>query len=413
MSILVDKDTAEATMVIIVRSKQFFGSFLALVVCLSWQTMAVEISESDLRLSAAPSPTVDEAVEYIRGEKSLAPIVHRGEAAMPPEPTTRPGPCGWFGQRPNLTRPGTAHHGHPRDEYLCDGGDSGASIHVSRDWEVQGLGLEDTIAHYDTLEGSVKVVPSNRVCVYAPRFAAVRKVTGLQQQYASLPAGNINEKTWVDQYRGRAPALTIKRDQQSIRAVGRFTPQSLQDKQRGVTADTTLDPHEIARNVRSFENIGSSTLAEYDVLQSPQIVELTDAAVAWSSIAAPQVIIDNVIAAEDKTLQSPGEVYDYEVNGHPQLRIVKVASTGAAKPGDSVDFTIQFRNTGTEAIGNVTIIDSLTTRLEYVDQSQECTAKAEFFTKPNDGKSLELRWEVTDPLEPGDGGVVRFRCRVR
>ena len=77
-----------------------------------------------------------------------------------------------------------------------------------------------------------------------------------------------------------------------------------------------------------------------------------------------------------------------------------------------MDFTIRFHNTGTEAIGNVTIIDSLSPRLEYVDKSQETSMKVDFFTKPNDGESLELRWEIVEPLEPGDGGVIRFRCKV-
>ena len=31
----------------------------------------------------------------------------------------------------------------------------------------------------------------------------------------------------------------------------------------------------------------------------------------------------------------------------------------------------------------------------------------------NDGDSLTLRWEFADPLGPGEGGLVRFHCRVR
>ena len=63
-----------------------------------------------------------------------------------------------------------------RDEYLCDGGDFGLPAAVRADWTVDGLEQEDAIAHYDTLDGRVVVTPSNRVCVYAPRFAAVRRV---------------------------------------------------------------------------------------------------------------------------------------------------------------------------------------------------------------------------------------------
>jgi len=68
----------------------------------------------------------------------------------------------------------------PSNEYLCDGGDFGLPVGVRADWTVDGLEQEDAVAHYDTLDGRIVVTPSNRVCVYAPRFAAVRRVEGLQ-----------------------------------------------------------------------------------------------------------------------------------------------------------------------------------------------------------------------------------------
>jgi len=61
----------------------------------------------------------------------------------------------------------------------------------------------------------------------------------------------------------------------------------------------------------------------------------------------------------------------------------------------------------------VTIIDSLTTRLEYVDGSQSSSRKANFGTQENEGESLVLRWELIEPLKVNEGGIVRFKCRVR
>ena len=84
-----------------------------------------------------------------------------------------------------------------------------------------------------------------------------------------------------------------------------------------------------------------------------------------------------------------------------------------AQPGDNVDFTIRFDNIGNQAIGNVTIIDSLTTRLEYVPGSAQSSRQAEFSTEPNEGDSLVLRWEFVDALGAGEGGMVRFHCKVR
>jgi hypothetical protein len=68
---------------------------------------------------------------------------------------------------------------------------------------------------------------------------------------------------------------------------------------------------------------------------------------------------------------------------------------------------------GGQAVGNVTVIDNLTTRLEYVEGSQTCTLKSNFASVENQGSSLVLRWEIIDPIEPSQGGVIRFKCRVR
>ena len=99
--------------------------------------------------------------------------------------------------------------------------------------------------------------------------------------------------------------------------------------------------------------------------------------------------------------------------GQPKLRVIKIASVGEAQPGDEIDFTIRFDNVGDEVIGNVTLIDNLTTRLEYVTDTAQSNLEADFSTRQNEGESLVLRWEIREPLNPGEGGIIRFRCRVR
>jgi uncharacterized repeat protein (TIGR01451 family) len=95
------------------------------------------------------------------------------------------------------------------------------------------------------------------------------------------------------------------------------------------------------------------------------------------------------------------------------LRVVKIASKKSAQPGDEVEFTIRFDNVGDQTVGNVTISDSLTTRLEYVSDTAQCDREANFGTQQNDGESLVLRWEIRSPLKVGEGGILRFKCRVR
>ena len=99
--------------------------------------------------------------------------------------------------------------------------------------------------------------------------------------------------------------------------------------------------------------------------------------------------------------------------GEPKLRVIKVASTGAAAPGEEVAFTLRFDNVGDQPIDQVTVIDNLTTRLEYVKDSAECDLDAEFKTDENNGDSLTVSWTIKEPIKPGEGGIIRFRCRVR
>ena len=99
--------------------------------------------------------------------------------------------------------------------------------------------------------------------------------------------------------------------------------------------------------------------------------------------------------------------------GCPKLRLVKVASTPFAQPGDEVDFTLRFDNIGNQPLSNVAILDSLNTRLEYVAQSAQCSVDAQFSTEPNEGGSEVVHCELCNPLNPGQGGILRFRCRVR
>ena len=108
------------------------------------------------------------------------------------------------------------------------------------------------------------------------------------------------------------------------------------------------------------------------------------------------------------------EIVGIEAKGsHPTLRVCKLASKISAKSGDTVDFTIRFDNIGRNRIGNVTIIDNLSPRLEFVDGSAECSVRAEFKTEANDAGSLVMRWEIVEPLEAREGGLIRFQCRVR
>ncbi len=163
-----------------------------------------------------------------------------------------------------------------------------------------------------------------------------------------------------------------------------------------------------------YENLVTIRTGRYEVAEMARLATSADAAITWTHDLGVLVLIDRERAAAAVRDQSLATVYGVDESpGSPRLRIIKVASTANALPGETVDFTLRFDNVGSQVIGNVTIIDNLTTRLELVPDTAECSLKANFLTEPNDGDSLALRWEIIDPLTPNDGGVIHFKCRVR
>jgi len=61
----------------------------------------------------------------------------------------------------------------------------------------------------------------------------------------------------------------------------------------------------------------------------------------------------------------------------------------------------------------VVIVDNLTPRLEYVDDSATCDLNGHLVTEDNGEGSLVLKWELDEPLAGRTGGVVTFQARVR
>lgn len=302
----------------------------------------------------------------------------------------------------------------PEQEYLFDGGDHGLEAVVDHEWQVKGLDLEDTIAHYDTLYCGTKVQPSNRVDIYAPRFGAVRSVTDLTQgeQIEAIVAVEMPDAAL------RLDDLKIptssRQDAQPIAEVGRRRASGYVSPQRDGVASNTLSPEAFQDAFLPFENI---SVIRHGVLKQKEqglLLEGRTAAIVWSSDQAAQVILDTQTATAVDEYTAAQVVYEaHEVPGCPRLRLIKVASQQWANPGEEIDFTLRYDNLGTEPIGNVTILDNLTTRLEYIENTAQSSRTAEFLIEPNQGGSVILRWELAEPLEPGEGGVLRFRCRVR
>ncbi|MCA8988437.1 MAG: hypothetical protein KDA78_12380, partial [Planctomycetaceae bacterium] len=85
-----------------------------------------------------------------------------------------PCPCPPFPTQVSCT---SCNPGEYPDEYLCDGGDRKDPVHYSPGAR-EGLDTQDTVAEYQDDTGEHHMKPTNEVCVYAPRFGAVKTVAG-------------------------------------------------------------------------------------------------------------------------------------------------------------------------------------------------------------------------------------------
>ena len=264
------------------------------------------------------------------------------------------------------------------------------------------------------MDGQRCVTPSNIVPIYAPRFGSVRLVTNVVlSDQINAPAGVDLPTNIVQQQENQEPTSALQ-NEEVIAQVGRKTPVDRRGRQSDGSLSRAIGLSAFQDTFLPYENIAIIRKGIFQANEKPYLAEAITAAIIWTKDQPVQVIIDGTAATEvvgDQRAQATFATGPEP--GCPMLRIVKVASTQFARPGETVDFTLRFDNVGTQVVGNVTILDNLTTRLEYVPDTAQASVAAEFFTDPNEGDSMILRWEIREPLEPGEGGICRFRCRVR
>ena len=286
-------------------------------------------------------------------------------------------------------------------------------VNVGSEGEVRGLELEDTVAVYDTLDGGTCIEPSNRVCLYAPRFAAVRKVTNVVQTEQSDQLDAASRDVGPLLQRENLLATTAVQPVQPKGNISRKHPIVERSREREVPATTREAVADVVTPLAMHEDLRILRQGVFEESEKARLVELVDAAIVWSHEKAVQVVLEGTAAVSVASEQKAAETFRVDVPNHPCLRVIKTASTKTAKPGEIVEFTIRFDNMGDQAIEHVTLIDNLTTRLEYVPGTAESSREAEFTTEVNAGDSLMLRWDFKDPLPFGRGGLVHFQCRVR
>ena len=324
-------------------------------------------------------------------------------------------PCGDLAGDSMIVRDAQRLQLLPRDEYLCDGGDGLYTSYAGLS-EERGLEPTDTVAQYDTDDGQAHIVASNRVCIYAPRFAATRRITGLRNREVVARVGGLHERVTAEAETVQSKTVDVRRNLTAERQIGTTIRHEFHDATRGLLVDDVEVPWEWGRRMLPLENRRALRLVELSSNELALLKQAATAAGEWESSEALELVIDGQPAQMMTGIGQPSSVVVYEtMDGEPRLQLIKLASgqPGSAEAPDTVSFTIHFDNRGDVPISNIKIVDSLATRLEYIADSEECTLRALFSAADNVAGSTKLEWEVREELKPGEGGAIRFRCRVR
>jgi uncharacterized repeat protein (TIGR01451 family) len=384
-----------------------------------WQMVVIGLCALILCSCRSPAAGPAPLVQSQPGDLSLPAVAHTGAPAVaaPAACMGPPGmeagvplpytPCGPWSP-PGIRQP------WPADEYIRDGGDEGLPTDVGRQREVLGLEMEDAVACFDTLDGRTVVEPSNEVFLYSPRFGAVRQVVGLMANEERQHAGGVHVPEKLDTPTTLQLAAGVKQNVQPNDEIAARPPVAIRTEQKKDILSTAIGPRGFQSSYQAYENLAIVRQGIVEMAEMPMLARGSNAAIAWSHTQAVQILLEPRGAMAEVKYDASMSVYTaVSPPGCPKLRLVKVASTPFAKPGDTVDFTLRFDNIGNQPLNNVTILDSLSTRLEYVPGSAQCSVEAKFCTQPNEGGSEVVHCGLSAPLDPGHGGVLRFRCRVR
>ena len=301
------------------------------------------------------------------------------------------------------------------DEYLCDGGDRALPIHYDG-FSRNGLDTEDTAAEFKDHTGKSRVRPSNRVCIYAPRMSTVRTISRPHEGMALDEIARVGQSVGTDQVHTRLKASNHVKNEMSGRMLVRSRASGLESEQfqGNLSQVKRLVIHEKLLNV--YQDL---TFVQFGKLEATDAARLNfgiQASLIWSREQNPvmsakseiamtgiyEAHVATIVGIDDKKSDEPGK-----------LRVVKLADKQTALPGDVVEFTIRYDNLGPNTVNQVRIVDNLTPRLAYVEDSATSDRDGRLVVQDNGEGSLVLTWELSKSLPPNTGGVVTFKARIR
>jgi uncharacterized repeat protein (TIGR01451 family) len=297
-------------------------------------------------------------------------------------------------------------------EFIFDGGDHDPQVRLRSDLTQVGLDPEDTVIQYETVDGKTNVESGCRVAIYAPRFASVRKLQSTRESELAMRARTTLQPDSPGTIRDQLPSAKVSQPLKPLNSDNVRVVEAFRDRSRPLPAEMLLPMVTVSDAFKPYEDLGLIRNGDLKMTDPALLARATAAARAWTNVDELHVIIDGQEAIEAIGSKRAAEVTVYEHKG-ARIRLCKVASEQMANPGDVISFTIRFDNVGEQPLKSLVITDSLAPRLEYVEKSQQASVPANFSMTANAVGSSVLRWELEKGLKPGEGGLVRFSCKVR
>ena len=297
-------------------------------------------------------------------------------------------------------------------EYIFDGGDHDPQVRLRQDLSQSGLDAEDTVIQFETVDGKTNVESGCRVAIYAPRFGSVRKRQSTRERDLALRAQATLRPDGPGILRDQLPPANVSKPIKSSNSDNVRIVESFRDRSRPMPAEVVVPMVTLSDAFKPYEDL---SLIRNGDLWKTDLAKLSKSAAAariWTNVDELNVLIDGKEAIDITGAKKAADITIYEHKG-ARIRLCKVASDQMANPGDIISFTIRFDNVGEQPLKSLVVTDSLAPRLDYVENSQQASVAANFSTTPNSVGSTVLRWELENGLKPGDGGLVRFSCKVR
>ena len=315
---------------------------------------------------------------------------------------------------------------HP-DEFVIDGGDRGNPVHY-QSFLRYGVETEDTIAEYTDDEGASHVLPSNRVAIYAPRFAAIRTV--------QLPIEGFGVERMASAHRlTREVRLTTREGSRQHRQQLGAVDARMRSRASGLLGETRtagmsrlLRSGEHVKLLNVFEETGGLVAGRMDQADNARLARSLENAAAWAGDESPRATASTAAGQSIQSTPWVGSYTGLEIEHKKigQLKIVKLADRDTARSDDVITFTLRFDNVGERPLTKVRVVDNLSPRLDYIDDSATLGFSDETEKTPpeearggritvddNEQGSQVLVFELDEPLPGGVGGVITFQARVR